>query len=116
MTATLLAPRRSWHATKRTLWLLLMLPFAVGCGSGSVTSVHKVNGVTITIHHAGSDKEIIGKTDKLGSSWSDGLMTYGLERDHIVLDTKNYGGVTPGDEVVIEAGKVSVNGEMREPK
>jgi hypothetical protein len=42
-------------------------------------------------------------------------MTYGVEQDHIVVDSKDYGEVKSGDEVVIEAGKVIVNGETREP-
>jgi hypothetical protein len=94
--------------------LFILLVFA-GCGGGSTQSVHQVNGVTINVRHAGDHVKDTATTKSADGivTWVTEEMTYGLDHGHVMLNGKDYGEVKSGDTVVIQAGKVSVNGEER---
>ena|SRR5215213_3948396 len=96
------------------LLLVAVLVFA-GCGGGSTQSVHKVNGVTINVRHAGDHVKDTATTKSSDGVdiWVTEEMTYGLNHGHVTLDGKDYGEVKAGDTVEIRAGKVAVNGETR---
>jgi hypothetical protein len=53
---------------KRTFSLFFLPLLAIGCHGGNATSIHEINGVTITVRHAGSDKETMAKRTGLDAA------------------------------------------------
>jgi hypothetical protein len=98
------------------LLLVFLLAILLGCSGGGVQSVHKVNGVTITVRHAEHNVKETAASGEGVDMWTTGGIKYGLDHGHIMLDSKDYGEVKSGDEVEIAAGKVKVNGEERQAR
>jgi hypothetical protein len=87
---------------------------ALGCGGGSVESVTKFDGVTVIVRNSG------GTPQETDSRYADGVQTwragdleYVVDHLKLTVNGKKYGTLKPGDEVLIENGKVRVNGAER---
>ena len=77
--------------------------------------MHKVEGVTINVRHAGDHISERGTSADGVHTWTTKEMSYALDHMHIMLNGQDYGEVKPGDEVHIEQGAVMVNGDLRKP-
>jgi hypothetical protein len=108
----------------------LTLVLVAGCAPGTTTNV--IDGVSVTVLHARYQGRVESATEGNGDGgkpgtrythkWtsSDGASTqsYGIE----IADSKfrvsgvDYGTVEKGDVVVIDGGKVTINGKVRSPE
>src|SRR5205807_2504958 len=103
-------------AALRTACLGLVVALNAGCGGGGTESVETFNGVTITVRlPRGQHMKVSGRTGDEVHTWKSGDLEYAIDHMRLKVNGQDHGLVKAGDNVLIEQGRVFVNGEERTP-
>ena len=102
---------------KTTLICVVCLASAIGCSNG-YPSIHKTDGVTITVTGHGNKRPATESTAPESLFWKSGDTTYGLDHMRLKVNGEDYGALKAKDEVVIDIGPpltVRINGASTKP-
>jgi hypothetical protein len=95
----------------------LLVSAVAGCGGGGTESVQKFDGVTVTVRFPqGKKMESDARYADGVQTWKAGDLEYVVDHLKLSVNGKKYGALKSGDEVLIEGGKVTVNGAERPPE
>jgi hypothetical protein len=90
---------------------------ASGCGGGVAEAVTKFDGVTVTVRASGGRMaDSSGRYADGVQTWKAGDLEYVVDHMKLSVNGKRYGELRAGDEVLIEGGRVKVNGAERQPE
>jgi len=101
----------------RCVVVVLLVAGVGGCGEGGTESVTKFDGVTVTVRFPrGKAMEGDARYADGVRTWKAGDLEYVVDHMKLSVSGKRYGTLKAGDEVLIEGGKVKVNGAERQPE